>query len=283
MTEALVRFPDFYQANGPERRVDRAMNLIRYQPVDDADPHACAAIWQEAQQVRLVSPLVRTRFGVIDPQPFIKHFPSTYDLIHRFERAMEWLDSVCYVSRSTQEVAKACDAAPEWGLQCVRYDASDATIGLDGLVRSPQLDRSFGYPAIRYCLVETIRRVLGTHERLAVGQIEGMFDAGAENEVAWVYLPGDRIVLVKFLTDIASTDVVRQGLLALDRRLLASGRYTHSLLVVGGLPLRAPIFLTNTVTISTPDFDQIRAALVGLIDQVAKSDATGAQLSLPHA
>jgi hypothetical protein len=54
---------------------DNRLKLVQYLP-RGGQPHVCAAIWCEGGRVHLVSPLLRTRRGVRDPQSYARQFPD---------------------------------------------------------------------------------------------------------------------------------------------------------------------------------------------------------------
>ncbi len=129
---------------------------------------------------------------------------------------MTWLEAACYAAADPREVDAACQQHPEWRLRCIRYDGGDANLlGLAGLIRGADTGGSFPEPIMRDCLIEVIRQILKMDPDLAMAQIESTTYEG--DDVATHDLGLDRAVLVTLFTNVASTDVVRQAVLAHHR------------------------------------------------------------------
>ncbi len=163
------------------------LSLIYYQPSGAQTGRTCAAIWEESKQVRLVSPFLRKRQGVLDPQPFIKKFPCAGGAVEPFERAMEWLDSVCYAAKCSAEVLSTCSDAPEWGLRCVPYDASDRTLGMGGLSKPLVSDSALLTEVARQCLLQSVKRLLMEDPSFSGTQIEILDPDNPKGDVATVH------------------------------------------------------------------------------------------------
>lgn len=243
-----------------QRPSGRHLKLIQYLP-SGGEPHVCAAIWREGDHVHLASPLLRTRHGVRDPRSYIRQFPDGLASIDAFEDTMTWLDAACYAATDPREVETACQQHPEWQLRCIRYDGSDATLlGLAGLIRAVESVGPLPEPMMRDCLLELIKQIL-KHDPDQVGaQIDKIFHEG--DDVATLNLGLDRQVLVTALRNIASTDVVRQGLLAHHRMADKYKGWAQCLLVLPDLDIERPMFMTSLVAITNMDPDHVRASLV---------------------
>ena len=234
--------------------------LVQFMP-PGGTPKVCAALWREGSYVRLASPLMRVRHGVRDLKSYARQFPDDLGSIDAFEEAMAWLDAACYVAGDPREVDAACRQHPEWRLRCVRYDASDANLlELAGLIRAAETTGSFPQTLMRDCLLEMIRQILKNDPDLAAGQVESISQMG--DDVAMLDLGLDCAVVVTLLTNIASTDVVPQGVLAHHRMAVMSNARTQCLLVLPNLQINQPTLLTPRVAITNLNTDHIRAALV---------------------
>lgn len=238
------------------------LKLVQYLP-RGGKPHVCAAIWRESGHVHLVSPLLRTRHGVRDPQSYARQFPDSLASIDAFEDSMSWLDAACYAASDPREVDAACRQHPEWQLRCIRYDGGDAALlGLSGLLRAAEKAGQLPAPIMRGCLIELVKQILKSEGDLAGGQIEATFYAG--EDVAKLELGIHRTVLVTMLNNVASTDVVRLGLQAHRRMTEQYHSSVQCLLVATGFQIDAPMVLSARVVLSDMDPEHVRAALVGL-------------------
>jgi len=234
--------------------------LVQFLP-PGGSPQVCAALWREGNYVHLASPLMRARHGVRDPKSYARQFPDALASIDAFEDAMAWLDAACYAAADPREVDAACQRHPEWRLRCAQYDGSDSNLlGLAGLIRAAETTGSFPSTIMRDCLLEMIRQILKNDPDLAAGQIKSTSQKG--DDVATLDLGLDRAVVVTLLTNIASTDVVRQGVLAHHRMTAPNNDRTQSLLVLPNLQINQPMVLTPRVVITNMDTDHIRVSLV---------------------
>lgn len=244
-------------------RLNHHLMLVQFLP-PGGKPQVCAALWREGDYVHLASPLMRARHGVRDPKSYARQFPDALASIDAFEEAMTWLDAACYAAADPSDVDAACQQHPEWRLRCVRYDGSDANLlGLAGLIRAAETTGSFPETIMRDCLLEIVRQILKNEPDLAAGQIESTSQKG--DDVATLDLGLDRAVVVTLLTNIASTDVVRQGVLAHHRMTALNHARTQCLLVLPNLEINQPTFLTPRVAITNLDTDHVRAALVHMV------------------
>lgn len=236
------------------------LKLVQFLP-PGGKAQVCAALWREGDYVHLASPLMRTRRGVRDPKCYARQFPDALASIDTFEETMTWLDAACYAASDPREVDAACQQHPEWRLRCVRYDGSDANLlDLAGLIRATEPADPFPETLMPDCLLEIIRQILKNDVDLAGGQIDSTSQKG--DDVATLDLGLDRTVVVTLLTNIASTDVVRQGVLAHHRMIAPDNDGTHCLLVLPNLQINQPMVLTPRVVITDMDTDRIRASLV---------------------
>ena len=245
------------------------LSLVHYLPPGCDVSRTCAAIWDEHGHVHLASPMLRKRAGMLDPQPFIKKFPCAVGMVETFERAMEWLDAVCYAAQATSQVFQACDAEPEWGLRCSRYDASDQSLGMGGLAQALLPDGALIKEVARQCLAQTIRRLLKEDPDLQGGQMELIETDSNTRDVATVYLSHGLSVRVCLLKKVPRTDVIRYGILAMDRMGESDANWQHALLVMPGLDLDRPIFMAKNVTICSLEFGVVRGALLALLPKGA--------------
>jgi hypothetical protein len=116
---------------------------------------------------------------------------------------------------------------------------------------------------MRNDLWSLVRQVLESEPELTVEQTVPAFQEG--NDVAILNVGTDRAVIVTLLTDIAPTDVVRQGVLAHQRMTALGTSRFQCLLVLPGLELSAPAVLTPRVVITNTSIDHIRASLVQMV------------------
>lgn len=243
-----------------QRTPGHHLKLVQYLP-SGGEPHVCAAIWREGDHVHLVSPLLRTQRGVRDPRPYARQFPEGLALIDAFEDTMTWLDAACYAAADTREVEEACRQHPEWQLRCIRYDGSDATLlGLTGLIRAAERVEPLSEVVMRDCLLELVKQVLKNDVTLVDAQIDT--ELRADGDVATVDIGMDCRVLITLLKNVASTDVVRQGLLAHYRITAGHKCGVQCLLVLPDLDLERPIFISSRVVITNMNPDHVRASLV---------------------
>lgn len=241
-------------------RARHNLKLVQFLP-PGGKAQVCAALWREGDYVHLASPLMRTRHGVRDPKAYAQQFPDALASIDSFEETMTWLDAACYAAADPREVDAACQEHPEWRLRCVRYDGSDANLlGLGSLIRAVETADAFPEILMRDCLLEMIRQILKNDPDLAMGQIESASQEG--DDVATLDLGLDRSVVVTLLTNIASTDVVRQGVLAHHRMRAPNSARTQCLLVLPNLQINQPTVLTPSVVITNMETDHVRASLV---------------------
>ncbi len=242
-----------------QRPAGHHLKLVQYLP-SGGEPHVCAAIWRAGDHVHLASPLLRRRKGVRDPRSYVRQFPDGLASIDAFEDTMTWLDAACYAAADPREVVAACQQHPEWQLRCIRYDGGDATLlGLAGLIRAVESGTPLPEPMLRDCLLEIIKQILKNAPELAGAQIDSPRQEG--EVVATLDLGSDRWVQVTVLRNIASTDVVRQGLLAHHQMAQKQTGPAQCLLVVPDLDIDRPMFMTSRVTITDMDPDHLRDSL----------------------
>ena len=262
MTSTLRRRDAAKPAATPRASRGRHLKLVQYLPAGD-EPVVCAAIWREGDHVHLTSPLLPTRHGVRDPQAYMRQFPQGLASIDAFEETMTWLDAACYAAADPREVESACAEHPEWQLRCIRYDGSDATLsGLTGLIHAAEKVGPLPAPVLRDCLLELIKQILKSDPELVGAQIEATYHDG--DDVATLEIGSGRAVLVTLLASVASSDAVRQGLLAHQRMTEHYKSRVQCLLVAPDLQIDRPMFMTARVAITDMDADHVRAALVRL-------------------
>ena len=182
---------------------------------------------------------------------------------------MEWLDSVCYAANCSAEVLSTCTDAPEWGLRCVQYDASDRTLGMGGLSKPLVSDNALLKEVARQCLLQTVKRLLKEDSSFSGTQIEILDPDNPKGDVATVYFPNGNALRVCLLKKVSSTDVIRRGILAMDRMAKPEATWQHAMLVMPGLEIKQPMYLTRNVTICSLEFSLIHAALSNLVAKCA--------------
>jgi hypothetical protein len=252
------------------------LKLVEYLP-PGGEPHTCAAIWRKGDYVHLASPLLRMRHGVRDPQAYARQFPDALASLDTFEETMTWLDAACYAATDPREVEAACQQHPEWQLRCIQYDCSDAALlELGALIRAAESGSRLPVPILRDCLLEIIKQIFKSDPELVDAQIDTTFHQG--DDVAKLELGLDCAVLVTLLTNIASTDLVRQGLLAHHRMTERQHGWEQCLLVLPDLEIDQPMFVTPRVAMTGMEPSQIRASLVRMAKRCARSSAHRTQL-----
>lgn len=150
-------------------------------------------------------------------------------MVDAFERAMEWLDSVCYAAQETSQIHDACEAEPDWGLSCIGCDVSDPTSGMEDLGYALLPDAALTREVARPCLAQTIKSLLKEDPALLNGQMDLIEDGIDTRGVATVYLPGGLTIRVCLLLNIPRTDVIRCGILAQDRMDQPGANWQHTL------------------------------------------------------
>ncbi len=248
-------------------RQHSGLSLIQYRPPGSSKVRTCAAVWEDHEHVHLATPLVRKQAGIFDPQPFIKKFPFAVNMVDAFERAMEWLDAVCYAAKTTTQVRQACEDAPQWGLACTRYDATDQTLGMGGLGHTLLSDDALIREVAKQCLIQTIMMLLKEDPLLHLGHFDVIEDNQDAGYVATVGLPSGVCVRISMLKKVPRTEVIRFGILAMDRMKQPGADWQHALVVMPGLALERPMYLSKGVTISNLEFAMIRASLLALVPQ----------------
>ena len=116
---------------------------------------------------------------------------------------------------------------------------------------------------MRNDLLRLVGQVLESEPALTVEQTAPAFQEG--NDITILNIGMDRAVVITLLTDIASTDVVRQGVLAHQRMTALGTARFQCLLVLPGLEFSAPAVLTPRVVITNMNLDHIRASLVQMV------------------
>jgi hypothetical protein len=178
---------------------------------------------------------------------------------------MEWLDSTCYAAKESAEVMRACNAESDWGLRCVPYDATDLTLGLGGLSKPLVSDNALLKEVARQCLLQSIKRLLKEDVVLSGGQLEILEPDNVSGDVATLYFSNGDALRVSLLKKVTSTDVIRRGILAMDRMAKFDATWQHTLLVMPGLDIERPMYLTKSVTICSLEFSLIHTVLTALV------------------
>ncbi len=92
---------------------------------------------------------------------------------------------------------------------------------------------------------------------------------GSTGEVAAVVQPDGKALQICLLKHVTSTDVVRRGILAMDRMAHADTKWQHTLLVMPGLDIEQPMFMGKSVTICSLEFAMLRAAMCASLAKTA--------------
>lgn len=85
------------------------------------------------------------------------------------------------------------------------------------------------------------------------------------DDVATVCLSNGLSIRASLLKKIPGTDVIRRGILALDRMRKPHAKWQHALVVMPGLEIERPTFMTRSVTICRLEFEMVRAALLAQV------------------
>ena len=165
-----------------------------------------------------------------------------------FERAMEWLDSICYAAANTKEVQSACEAQPEWGLSCERYDGGDALLGLGGLTRHPEPLELLPQATMRYGLAEILQRILRADPLFEGAQLG--LDPDAEVFCAEVVLERPRTVCVTLCAQVQPRDAVWHGVLEHSRLVRGDDPELSALLILPRLQVGRAMRLTPRVVLA---------------------------------
>jgi hypothetical protein len=245
----------------------RALKLVKFRAPGSSTGHVCAVIWCEGQRVHLASPLVHASSGAIDPLPFIRQFPDAFEMGPLFERAMEWLDSICYAAANTKEVQSACEAQPEWGLSCERYDGGDALLGLGGLTRHPEPLELLPQATMRYGLAEILQRILRADPLFEGAQLG--LDPDAEVFCAEVVLERPRTVCVTLCAQVQPRDAVWHGVLEHSRLVRGDDPELSALLILPRLQVGRAMRLTPRVVLAGLALEQVRHGLHLLVAEKA--------------
>lgn len=242
----------------PNRRRPVRLKIIQFVPPEGGEAHICAALFQDRGYVRLISPLLRKRKGILDPRPFLTQFPDATTTVDQFENAMIWLDSVCFDATNTAMVRQACEDAADLGLHFMRYDGSDATLGMSGLLSAAAVPQALSKPATHRCLMESLHQILKTipQER---GWYMGAAGGVGSVDVATVYFGRQRSVRVRLLYDLPPSDIVSEGVTAHEQVQEHATRY--ALLVAPAARITEAQLLTPRVALSNMDPEVILQAL----------------------
>lgn len=219
------------------------LSLVYYRPTGADVRRTCAAIWEESGHVRLVSPFLRSGSAV------------------PLERAMEWFDSVCFAAQTCAQVLQACLAQPEWGIECVCHDAADRTLGLGSLAKPLVTDKALRRELARQCLLQTIQCLLKEDSAFADVRVDVLEPDNTTGDVATLALANGNATRICLLKKVSRTDVIRRGILAMDRMAQPASTWQHTLLVMPGLEIERPMFLGRSVTICSLDCTMLHHAL----------------------
>ena len=244
------------------------LHLIHYRP-HGCEAQACAAVWEEGGHVRLASPLLRRRDGVLDPQPFARQFSDSLPCLDLFEDVMGWLDAACYAATRCAQVVQACHAHPEWDLRCESFDGSDAAlVALRSLVRAASEHAALPPALMRECARMAVHRLLREERRLAGGQLEPI-QTDDPDDLGVADLPSGVRVLVSMRHQVRPTQAASLGALAPDRMATLAGGEAPAdrcLLILPDLDLRRPMLMTPRAAIANLDPIVMREALLRLAE-----------------
>lgn len=176
-------------------------------------------------------------------------------------RLLDYRPAGVDVRRTCAQVFQACQARVEWEIECVRYDASDRTLGLGGLGQPLGTDKALQREAARQCLLQTIKRLLRDDPAFASVQMNVLEPDSGTGDVATVVFAGGKSTRVCLLKKVSSTDVIRRGILAMDRMAQPTSNWQHALLIMPGLAIARPMFLSKGVTICNLDSSLVHLAL----------------------
>lgn len=241
----------------------RHLELVQYTAPGER-PGVCAAIWREGNYVHLASPLLPLRQGVRDPQAYGRQFPQSMASIDDFADAMTWLDAACYAAADPHEVELACNAHPEWRLQCIPYDGGDVALSdLNGLLRATEKAGPMPPDVVRDCLLELIKQIFKAESALSGAQVEKIFHEG--DEVATLDIGVDRCVAVTLLSGVMPSDAMLQAQSAHLQMSANPNSRVQYLAVAPHLHINQPIFMSESVAITDMDASHIRAALIQMV------------------
>lgn len=237
---------------------------LYYEPTSTRVRRSCAAVWMESGRVRWYSPLLSFFDDILDPQPFILLFPCAGGHVEPFERAMEWLDSICCVATSIEEVEEKISRKPEWGLHWLSEQEKSKGLPRLRLETATPLAKEFTAASMRDCVTCSIQRIVTHHPHLQGCRIEKASDKVHVRNIGELELKTGHRILITAIHELHSQDVIRQGILALDHLRGNDDRCQHALLIVPSCTITGVIQLSTKLTICVVDFGVLLQTLVDI-------------------
>lgn len=245
---------------------DFHLHLIHHRP-RGCEALACAAVWEEGDQVRLASPLALRREGVLDPRPIAGLSENNLTCLGQHEDVMGWLDAVCFASSRCLQVSQACREHPEWDLRCEPFDGGDASLAaLRSLVRVASGDVPLPARLVRACVWVTVDRLVREEPRLAGGQLRPI-QSGDVDDLGVVESASGARVLVSVRHGVRPTQAASLGVLAhyrMEARAHGDAQADRCLLVLPELELKRPMAMTPRAAIANLDPVVLRDAMLRL-------------------
>lgn len=260
------------QSHPDMRASPQAAHLkVVYFEAPAAQPRPCAAIWEHAGLVHLVSPLLRTRSGMTDPLPFARQFGDCVPAFDLFQQVMSWLDAACFAATTTAEVQAQCKAQAAWGLRCVRFDASDRVLrDLHDLLHAAGGPGVLQPPVLRECVLESLQQILRGTEALAGAQLE--LRRAHTDDIAVVELAGGERVQVSVCHAPAASNPGTL-VLASSAALARAGEVHYCLLVCPALQLDAGLVISDRAAVTSLDPLLMRRMLVRWAQQALRQES----------
>lgn len=254
----------FALESGPVR--DFQLHLVRRWP-RGGEAQACAAVWEEGDQVRLAFPSALRREGVQDPRPNAGLSENNLTCLGQLEDVKCWLDAVCVASTRCLQVSQACLEHPEWDLRCEPFDGGDVSLAaLRSLVRVASGDAPLPAKLVRECVWVTVDRLVREEPRLASGQLRPIQTDDVDDLGVVESASGAR-VLVSVRHGVRPTQAASLGVLAhyrMEARARGNSQVDRCLLVLPELELKRPMAMTPRAAIANLDPVVLRDALLRL-------------------
>ena len=240
----------------------KPVQLIWYEPASLAKAQAIGAVWRDERHLHWASPLQRRYTGIFDPLPFMLRFPSAQTELAHFERALQWLDAVCFNSDDPVEVQEACAREPDWRFRCARYEGqrrgADLAALLGAVIDAPPANAE----QLRAAILEAVAHLAREHPDLSEMPVEPIHDGSME--VARLHVTEGRRVRVVVHPRGGRREVIPLALLA-DDQLLANGlQGDRALLVLPHLRSPKPLRLSQRIDVVGLQFDVMARALIEL-------------------
>lgn len=113
----------------------------------------------------------------------------------------------------------------------------------------------------RQCLLQTLQCLLKEDSAFADVRVDVLEPDNTTGDVATLAFANGNATRICLLKKVSSTDVIRRGILAMDRMAQPASTWQHTLLVMPGLEIERPMFLGKIVTICSLDFTMLHHAL----------------------